>query len=113
MDSCLANKTKRMGNIIKLFKDGGKIDLDQHYVWFKNNYPLDGPLCGDFRIGEIETDDTKFACRSITLEKKQYSQSIPRRMISQNHPFKHTQSKPLIDVSMKDKTNVDKLQRVF
>lgn len=59
-DSSLANKTNRMGNIIKLFKDGGKIDLNQHYVWFKNNWPLNGPLYDDFRIAEIETNVTVF-----------------------------------------------------
>ncbi len=59
-DSSLANKTKLMGNIIKHFKDGGKINLDQHYVWFKNNCPLYGPLYDDFRIAEIETNDSVF-----------------------------------------------------
>lgn len=59
-DSSLASKTKRMGNIIKQFKEGGKIDLDLHYVWFKNNCPLDCPLNDDFRIAEIETNDTVF-----------------------------------------------------
>lgn len=59
-DSSLANKTKRMGNIIKQFKDCGKIDLDLHYVWFKNNCPLSGYLYDDFRIAEIESNDTMF-----------------------------------------------------
>ena len=58
--SSLANKTKRMGNIIKKFKDGGKINLDQHYVWFKNSRPLYGPLYDDFRIAEISSNDTVF-----------------------------------------------------
>ena len=39
-DTSLANKTKRMGQIVKQIKDGGKIDLDNYYVWFKNNCPL-------------------------------------------------------------------------
>ena len=42
-DSSLANKTKKMGNIIKQIKTGGKVDLETSYVWFKNNCPLNGP----------------------------------------------------------------------
>ena len=59
-DSSLANKTKRMGNIIKQIKPGGKINMDNSYVWFKNNCPLNGPLYDDFRIADIETDATLF-----------------------------------------------------
>ncbi len=32
-DLSLANKTKKMGNIIKQVKRGGKVDLDNNYVW--------------------------------------------------------------------------------
>jgi hypothetical protein len=35
-DTSLANKTKKMGNIIKQIKAGGKVDLETSYVWFKN-----------------------------------------------------------------------------
>ncbi|MBU1019587.1 MAG: hypothetical protein KJ847_00115 [Firmicutes bacterium] len=72
-DNSLANKTKRMGNIIKQFKDGGKIKLDQHYVWFKNNCPLNGPLYDDFRIAYIDTNKTKFVVQiSSTKEESRY-----------------------------------------
>ncbi|OHE44496.1 MAG: hypothetical protein A3K26_02585 [Tenericutes bacterium RIFOXYA12_FULL_35_10] len=56
-DSSLANKTKKMGNIIKQIKAGGKVDLETCYVWFKNNCPLNGPLYDDFRIADIETNN--------------------------------------------------------
>lgn len=59
-DTSLSNKTKRMGSIIKRIKDGGKVDLDKTYVWFKNNCPLNGPLYDDFRIAEINTGDVLF-----------------------------------------------------
>ena len=53
-DSSLANKTKKMGNIVKQVKEGGKVDLDNYYVWFKNNCPISGPLYDDFRFAKIE-----------------------------------------------------------
>ena len=59
-DTSLANKTKRMGKIIKQVKDGGKVNLDTMYVWFKNNCPLNGPLYDDFRFADIETGDVQF-----------------------------------------------------
>ena len=52
-DESLANKTKRMGSIVKQFKEGGKLNLDSMYVWFKNNCPLAGPLYDDYRIADI------------------------------------------------------------
>jgi hypothetical protein len=59
-DTSLANKTKRMGNIIKQIKVGGKVDLETSYVWFKNNCPLNGPLYDDFRIADIENNNNLF-----------------------------------------------------
>lgn len=59
-DTSLANKTKKMGNIIKQIKAGGKVDLENSYVWFKNNCPLNGPLYDDFRIADIENNNNLF-----------------------------------------------------
>lgn len=59
-DSSLANKTMKMGNIIKQIKAGGKVDLETSYVWFKNNCPLNGPLYDDFRIADIENNNNLF-----------------------------------------------------
>ena len=59
-DSSLANKTKKMGNIIKQVKRGGKVDIENWYVWFKNNCPLNGPLYDDFRFADIETGNVMF-----------------------------------------------------
>ena len=53
-DTSLKNKTKRMGQIIKQFKETSKVDLDNTYVWFKNHCPLNGPLFDDFRIADIK-----------------------------------------------------------
>lgn len=69
-DSSLVNKTKRMGNIIKQIKPGGKVDLDSSFVWFKNNCPLEGALYDDFRISDIESDITLLV---IQIENKNYA----------------------------------------
>ena len=59
-DSSLATKTKKMGNIIKHVKRGGKVDIENWYVWFKNNCPLNGPLYDDFRFADLETGNVMF-----------------------------------------------------
>ena len=59
-DTSLAAKTRKMGNIIKDIRDGGKVDLDGCYVWFKNNCPLNGPLYDDFRFADLETGKVQF-----------------------------------------------------
>lgn len=59
-DTSLANKTKRMGNIIKKIKEGGKVDLNNWYVWFKNNCPIDGPLYDDFRFANLGELNVQF-----------------------------------------------------
>ena len=58
--SSLRNKTYKMGNIVRQIKDGGKIDLDNWYVWFKNNCPLNGPLYDDFRFADLENGNVQF-----------------------------------------------------
>lgn len=59
-DSSLVKKTRKMGNIIKGIKAGGKVDLTNWYVWFKNNCSLNGPLYDDFRFANRETGDVQF-----------------------------------------------------
>lgn len=73
-DESLVNKTKRMGNIVKQFKEGGKVNLETMYVWFKNNCPLAGPLYDDFRIADIESGDTLFTIQiNCFREEKRYT----------------------------------------
>lgn len=58
--SSLANKTKKMGSYIMKLENGGKVDIDKTYVFFKNNCPLNGPLYDDFRICDFDSGNVLF-----------------------------------------------------
>lgn len=73
-DSSLAGKTKRIGQIIKQVKKGGKVDLENSYVWFKNNCPLEGPLYDDFRFADVKTASTLMTIQiNCCWNKKRYT----------------------------------------
>lgn len=73
-DESLKNKLKKMGNIVKQIKDGGKVNLDETYVWFKNNCPVAHPLYDDFRIARIDNSEVQFTVQiSSPWEKKRYT----------------------------------------
>ena len=59
-DSSLKAKTYKLGGVVKQIKEGGKVDLDNTYVFFKNNCPLNGPLYDDFRICDISNGNVQF-----------------------------------------------------
>lgn len=61
-DTSLPYKTKvltqRLRGLLKAA--AGKIDLDKHYVFFKNNCPMNGSLYDDFRICNIATGEVVY-----------------------------------------------------
>ena len=69
-DTSLKNKTYKMGRIIKQIRDGGKVDLDNTYVFFKNNCPLNGPLYDDFRICAIDSGNVQLTIQIDCLWNK-------------------------------------------
>lgn len=60
-DSSLLGKSWTLFKKVKTFlKHNPDIDLDSHYVFFKNNCPMNGPLYDDFRICNRRTSDIVF-----------------------------------------------------
>ena len=90
-DLSLGNKTKRMGQIIKQLKPGGKVDLETSYVWFKNNCPLNGPLYDDFRVADIESNVTLMVVQ-IDCPRSKHKYSVSERLNHFETPIFETDS---------------------
>jgi hypothetical protein len=59
-ETSLKNKASKLFPAAKRFAQKMEINLDTHYVFFKNNCPINGSLYDDFRIVDIETGDVVF-----------------------------------------------------
>ena len=60
-DGSLANKSRGLASKLRTFlKHNPELDLDRHYVFFKNNCPVSKPLYDDFRICDRETGDVVY-----------------------------------------------------
>ena len=60
-DESLKNKAYNLFKQLEKFLEAmPSIDIDKHYVWFKNNCPVNGPLYDDFRISDIEEDNVQY-----------------------------------------------------
>jgi hypothetical protein len=63
-DRLLAAKTAKMGKIIAKIKDGGKVNLDTQYTFFKNNCPMIGAFYDQFSICDRETGDVIYCVQN-------------------------------------------------
>ena len=59
-DSSLKRKAESLFKKTKLFVKMKDVDLDNTYVFFKNNCPAVGPLYDDFRICDIESGNVLY-----------------------------------------------------
>ena len=64
-DRSLANRANRLQSNVRTFlkamaQKGKPVDLDKHYVFFKNNCPMSGNIYDSFSICQIEEGNVQF-----------------------------------------------------
>ena len=70
-DKALENKSKTLFKQVKTFiKHHPEINLDTHYVFFKNNCPMVGSTYDDFRICDIEEGNVQYTVTPSRVLKK-------------------------------------------
>lgn len=69
-DKSLWGKTKRLAPKVKQLAKSSKIDVDNWYVWFKNNYPMFGSLYDDIHFTDIKTGDTIYTIAFVKKDEQ-------------------------------------------
>ena len=82
-DESLCGKTKRLAPKVKQLTKSSKLDVDNWYVWFKNNCPVFGSLYDDIRFADIKTGDVIYTIAFV----KKYGQTV--ELWGKENDFKH------------------------
>ena len=82
-DESLYGKTKRLAPKVKQLAKSSKVDVDNWYVWFKNNCPVFGSLYDDIRFADIKTGDVIYTIAFV----KKYGQTV--ELWGKENDFKH------------------------
>ena len=82
-DKSLYGKTKRLAPKVKQLAKSSKVDVDNWYVWFKNNCPVFGSLYDDIRFADIKTGDVIYTIAFV----KKYGQTV--ELWGKENDFKH------------------------
>lgn len=91
-DSSLVRKTQVLGKKVKQLAKSSKIDLDNYYVFFKNNCPLVWGLYDSFSFCNMETGDV------IYYIAPRYSGNGKAQVFGRSNDF----DTPLVEGSWKD-----------
>ena len=88
-NKALENKSKTLFKQVKTFiKHHPEINLDTHYVFFKNNCPMLGSTYDDFRICDIEEGNVQYTVTPSRVLKNGKNQIRMAEMWGRSNNFK-------------------------